>query len=196
MSKENTSSSVTSKIAEVLQNFLSEIPSTKEPASSNPEVRSKELAHAASKKAAIASGMLAIPPGPLGLLTIIPDLIAVWKIQAQLVADIAGAYGKTGSLSKEQMLYCLFKHILAQSMRDIVVRIGERVVIKRASLQALQKALQKVGIKVTQHLIGKGVSRWLPIAGALGVAAYAYYDTSVVSQNTVEFFSSEIDIEG
>jgi hypothetical protein len=136
-----------------------------------------------------------MPPGPMGLLTIIPDLIAVWKIQAQMVADIAGAYGKTGNLSKEQMLYCLFKHILAQSMRDIVVRVGERLVVKRATLQVLQKTLQKVGVKVTQRLIGKGVSRWLPIIGALGVAAYAYYDTGKVAENAIEFFSSEIDVE-
>jgi hypothetical protein len=39
------------------------------------------------------------------------------------------------------------------------------------------------------------VSRWLPIIGALGVAAYAYYDTGKVAENAIEFFSSEIDVE-
>jgi hypothetical protein len=195
MSNVITESGVTAKIADALQGFLGEIPTTKEPVSANPEQRAKEIANSASIKAAVVSGTLAIPPGPLGLLTIIPDLIAVWKIQAQMVADIAGAYGKTGNLSKEQMLYCLFKHILAQSMRDVVVRVGERLVVKRATLQVLQKIMQKVGVKVTQRLIGKGITRWLPIVGALGVAAYAYYDTGVVSQNAIEFFSLDIEEE-
>lgn len=36
-------------------------------------------------------------PGPLGLLTILPDMYAIWRVQAQLVADIAAVYGKTGN---------------------------------------------------------------------------------------------------
>ncbi|MGB4811144.1 MAG: hypothetical protein WBP13_01505 [Methylophilaceae bacterium] len=190
MSNEVAESKVTTKVVEALQGFLGDVPPTSEPTSHYPEQRAREIAAAASVQAAVVSGTLAMPPGPLGLLTIIPDLVAVWKIQAQMVSDIAGAYGKTGNLSKEQMLYCLFKHILAQSMRDIVVRFGERLIVKSTTLQVFQKALQKIGVKLTQRLVGKGVARWVPIVGALGVAAYAYYDTGVVSKNAIEFFSS------
>jgi hypothetical protein len=37
---------------------------------------------------------MALPPGPLGLATVIPDLLAIWKLQQQLVADIAAVFGK------------------------------------------------------------------------------------------------------
>lgn len=70
--------------------------------------RSQQIAMLAGAQAATVSGTLALPPGPLGMLTIVPDLLAVWKIQAQMVADIAGAFGKNAHLSQEQMLYCLF----------------------------------------------------------------------------------------
>jgi len=56
------------------------------------------------------AGTLALPPGPLGWMTILPEMVGVWKIQAQMVADIAALYGKTATLTQEQMLYCLFKH--------------------------------------------------------------------------------------
>lgn len=186
---------VNSKIVVALQDFFGHVPSTQEPKSNNPAQRARELATAASLKAAAVSGTLAIPPGPMGLLTIIPDLVAVWKIQAQMVADIAGAYGKTAFLSKEQMLYCLFKHAAAQAVRDLVVRVGERVMIKRATLKMFQVILQKIGVKVTQRILGKGISRWLPIIGALGVAAYAYYDTGKVADTSIELFDTELVID-
>jgi len=45
------------------------------------------------------------------------------------------------------------------------------------------------------RLIAKSVSRWLPIVGALGVAAYVYYDTTQVASTAIELFQKEIDIE-
>ena len=61
-----------------------------------------------------AAGTLALPPGPLGWLTILPEMLAVWKIQSQMVADIAALYGQKSTLTEEQMVYCLFRHSAAQ----------------------------------------------------------------------------------
>ena len=184
-----------SKIVQVLQDFISDIPSTSEPKSDNPVPRSRSLGNNAAATAAIVSGSLSIPPGPWGMVTILPDLVAVWKIQAQMVADIAGAFGKQATLTREQMLFCLFRHAASQAVRDLVVRVGERLIVKRASLRLIQKILQKIGVKVTQRLAGRFISRWLPIIGAVGVGAYAYYDTAQVAKTSIEFFSQEIDVE-
>ena len=140
----------------------------------------------------MAAGTLALPLGPLGWLTIIPELLAVWRIQAQLVADIAALHGKTAELTEQHMIYRLFRHAAAQLMRDLVVRVGERVLVKRASLRAIQKIVEKIGYKILQRSIGKGISRWLPIVGAAGVAGYAYYDTNQVGKTSIDFFKSEI----
>ena len=112
-----------------------------------------------------------------------------------MVADIAALNGKTATLTREQMLYCLFKHSAAQAVRDLVVRMGERVLVKRASLRVMQLVAQKVGVKLTQRAIGTGLSRWLPIIGALGVGAYAYYDTAQVARTAIELFEREIDLD-
>ena len=153
------------------------------------------IASNAALKASIVSGSLALPPGPAGIVTILPDLVTVWKVQAQMVADIAGAFGKEASLTREQMLYCLFRHAAAQAVRDLVARVGERVLVKRVTLRALQGAARRVGVRVTQRLIAKSVARWLPIVGALGVGAYAYYDTAQVAATAIELFEREIEIE-
>jgi hypothetical protein len=113
-----------------------------------------------------------------------------------LVDSFAAAYNKKANLSREVMIYCLFKHAASQAVRDLVVRAGERYLIKRTSLRVMQSILQKVGIKVTRKVAGKGISRWLPIIGAIGVASYAYYDTDSVAKAAMELFSGDLEFDG
>jgi hypothetical protein len=183
------------RLLEVLERFLSEIPETAELESARPEDRAREIARNAAIKAALLAGGLALPPGPLGYLTILPDLVGIWKIQAQMVADIAGTFGKKAYLGREQMLYCLFRHAAAQAMRDIVVRVGERILIRRPALRVVQQVLRRVGVRITQRLAGGAIARWLPIVGALGVGAYAYYDTGQVAETAIDLFRREIELE-
>ncbi len=183
------------KIANAILNFIGHIPKTDEHKSRNPAHRARGVASSAATTAAVTAGTLALPPGPLGWLTILPELVAVWKIQARMVADIAAVYGKKSILTREQMLYCLFRHMAAQLVRDLVVRVGERFLVRQVSLRALQEVSRKIGLKITQRTLGSSVSRWLPIVGALGVGAYAYFDTGQVAATAIELFEREIEIE-
>src|SRR5882672_5586770 len=111
---------------------LSHIPATREPHGTSPVTRARVIAKSAAVKAATVSGSLSLPPGPVGWLTVIPDLTMVWRIQSQMVADIAGAFGKQSYLGQEQMVYCLFRHAAAHTVRGLVVRAGERILIEKA----------------------------------------------------------------
>jgi len=184
----------TGSIPKILQQLIEYIPFSSEPASSDPKVRSRRLGSIAAMKAAAFSGALSMPPGPLGLLTLIPDLIGIWRIQAQLVADIAAVYGKTTWLTKEGLLYCLFRHGAAHALRDVVVRSGERLLIRQVTFRSMESLLQKVGLRVSQRLTAKAVARWLPIIGAVGVGAYAYYDTGEVAKTAIETFEAELKL--
>jgi hypothetical protein len=174
-------STAASRLADVLLDLVGTVPEPKEGESDEPLRMSRELAHRAARKAAVASGSLALPPGALGWLTIVPELVTVWRIQAQMVADIAGAHGTEAELTREHMLYCLFRHTAAQAVRDLAVRMGQRVLVQQVSVNALQTVARQVGVRLTRHSIGRGVARFVPIAGAIGVGAYAYYDTLQVA---------------
>ncbi|MDB5809720.1 MAG: hypothetical protein JWN94_1842 [Betaproteobacteria bacterium] len=189
-----TFDTVAQKLGETILDFIGKIPFTNKRKASQPSVEARTLIRAAASKAALTSGSLALPIGPLGMLTLIPDLIAVWKIQAQLVADIAALYGKDAALTREQMIYCLFRHLAAQALRDVIVRAGERVLIRSASLGVLQTTANRIGVHVAQKVIGKSISRWIPIAGALGVGAYAYFDTHQVAATAIELFEQDVDV--
>jgi len=182
------------KVAEAILGLIAQVPNTDEPKSPDPGTRARAIASRAAVKAALTAGSLALPPGPLGWLTMLPELLAVWKLQAQMVADIAGIYDKNAYLTREQMIYCLFRHTASQIVRDSVVRVGERILVQRVSLGAMQAIAREVGISITRRAIGKGVSRWLPVIGALGVGSYAYYDTGQVARTAIGLFEREIEI--
>lgn len=164
------------------------VPESVEPTLAHPAARAHAIARAAARTASVVSGSLALPPGLLGWLTVLPELLGVWKLQAQMVSDIAGVYGKSQTLGREQMLYCLFKHVSAQLFRDVVVRVGERFVVRQASVKVLQGLAQQLGVQISKAVISKSASRFVPLLGAVGVGAYAYFDTLQVAKTAVELF--------
>jgi hypothetical protein len=178
-------------LAKAILDVVASVPKTTEPAGASPRERARAIQTAASLKAAAVSGTLALPAGPWGIAFILPDLISVWRIQAKMVADIAGAYGQSAHLSQEHMIYCLFRHAAAQIVRDLAARVGQRVVIKRTTLKALQAVAHRLGIRVSKQVIAKSAARWLPVVGSLGVAGYAYYDTAQVAATATELFDPE-----
>src|SRR5450631_3556163 len=120
-------------LVDALENVVSGVPATRQHAVEDPAVVARKLARKAASRAAALSGALALPPGLLGMLTVLPDLIVIWRVQAQMVSDIAGLYGKELQLTRSHMVYCLFRHAASQVARDFAVRAGQRLVIRQLS---------------------------------------------------------------
>jgi len=182
------------RIAQQILDFLSHIPSTREQPREHPRARAEAIALAARRKAFVASSSLALPPGPLGWLTVLPELVAIWKIQAQMVADIAAVCGQHPTLTREQMLYCLFRHAAAQAVRDLAVRAGQRWMVHAATAHSFRSIAHRVGVKLSERALGSSLARMVPLVGALGVGAYAWYDTRQVARTAFAMFSHEVEI--
>jgi hypothetical protein len=180
---------------ESITGAIARIPTTEMTESRMPAESARTIARQASLKAAAAAGTLGLPVGPLGWLTILPEMMKVWQIQTQMVADLAGVYGQTACLSREQMTYCLFRHGAAMAVRDLVVRMGGRYLVRQVSLQTFQVIAKKIGIQVTQRALGKALSRWVPVVGAVGVAGYAYFDTAQVAKTAIELFEKGVETD-
>jgi hypothetical protein len=184
-----------SVLTDAVMELVLHVPDSVEPTLAHPAQRAHALSRAAARNASLISGSLALPPGILGWLTVVPELIGIWKLQAQMVSDIAAVYGKRKTLGREQMVYCLFKHVSAQLFRDVVVRVGERVVIQQTSLKFLQNLAKTIGVQVSRTVISKGASRFVPLLGAVTVGAYAYFDTMQVAKTAVDLFERDIVID-
>ncbi|MBN8737735.1 MAG: hypothetical protein J0H27_15900 [Xanthomonadales bacterium] len=181
------------RIAQQILDFLSDIPASRERPSEHPRARCDAIALAARRKAFLASSSLALPPGPLGWLTVLPELVAIWKIQAQMVADIAAACGRHATLTREQMMYCLFRHAAAQAVRDLAVRAGQRWIVHAATTHAIRGIAERIGVRLSQRTLGSSLARMLPVAGALGVGAYAWYDTRQVAGTAIAMFTHDVE---
>lgn len=170
-----------------------------------PFERSKEITEKACKEAAAVSGALAIPVGPLGMLTILPDLIFVWRIQSQMVVDIAAAFGHAGKVSSNDIAHCLFSHVSENASRELNKNLPIEhqptksgmlleVLDNLASSERRDLVLpigRQVRQVVTRRLIKAGATRLMPIAGAAVVATYSALDTKAVARTAVEYFSGE-----
>ncbi len=98
-----------------------------------------------------------------------------------MVKDIAEVFNKQVTSTKKQMIHCLFKHTTGQGARDAIIKIGA------------QMAIKKIEVSTRRHITKKAIARCIPIVGAVGVGAYAYYDTSRVGKTAIELFSSNIE---
>jgi hypothetical protein len=165
-----------------IERVIADVPPPRTHAVMDPAREAEAIAQRAAKQAALVSGSLALPPGPLGMLTVLPDLYLIWKTQRQMVADIFGLYGRSAELTRTHMLYCLFRHAASHVVRDLAVRTGQRVIVQEIASGALQGLAQKVGVNVTKRVLGTAASRWVPLAGAAAVGAYAYWDTLQVAK--------------
>src|SRR6186713_2919103 len=138
----------------LIERIISQVPTSDVEAAADPASAAEKLAREAARNAAMVSASLALPPGPFGMLTVLPDLFLIWKIQRQLVADIFALHGRTVELTRTHMLYCLFRHMASQVLRDVVVRAGERAIVRQLSTQALTSTLQSLGLSVVQRVAG------------------------------------------
>ncbi|MCT8334374.1 hypothetical protein NUH30_11895 [Leptospira sp. 85282-16] len=155
----------------------------------------QELVQNASFKSGLVSATCSLPPGPLGILSILPELLFMYRIQGHLILDIAALYGKEVQVTKELLLYCLFKHGGAHVFRKIIEESSLKILIRPTTVKVFQNMLERLGLMISKSLIRKQFARWIPIGGAVVTGTFAYYDTKRVGKTAMELFSKEIHAE-
>ena len=193
--KDKKDNSIQEMVYSIIFNLITDIPDSLLCPNRDPDKRVEILIKQACVKAAAVSTTLSIPAGFTGVITSIPDIAAVWRIQAQLVSDIACTYGKFAMLSREAMVWCLIRHSAASLLRDVAVRTGSRIVVQKLSLTALQKLLQKIGVKISANFLGRIALRAIPAIGAIGNGAYTYFDTNEVGKTAQAYFKALEGVE-
>lgn len=58
-----------------------------------------------------------------------------------------------------------------------VVR-GQKVLMKRAGLRVIQKIVKILGGEITQKILKSLAAKWIPVVGAVAMAAWVKYTTS------------------
>ncbi len=150
---------------------------------------SKELISTFEKKNALISGGFNLVPGPWGAAAALPEIALVLKNQVQMVIALARLNQRADLLSREVVLalLCSSSGLLAGG---IVVVHGQNLLIKRASLRAMQSAIALLAGRVTQRAIQGFVAKWVPVLGALAMATWTAYWTRKIGRNAELLFST------
>ncbi len=160
--------------------------------SPNADSLCEEIIQQASWKTAAISATCSLPGGPIGFLTILPELIMIFRVQGYLVKDIAAIYGKDAQLTKELLLFSLFKNGGAHLFRKFVEETSVKILIRPATVKTFQTLLEKVGLSISRRILRKNLTRWVPLAGAVMTGGFTFFDTTTVGRNAKEIFSKEI----
>src|SRR4029450_8143142 len=155
-------------VENAIERVIADVPPPRTRRVSDAGRAAEKIVREAAQKAAVLSGSLALPPGPIGMLTVLPDLYLIWKTQRQMVADIFGLYGRRAAPTRTHMLYCLFRHAASHVLRDLAVRTGQRIIVQEIASGALQGIAQKVGVTVTKRGLGTAGGRWGAVGGGGG----------------------------
>lgn len=138
------------------------------------------------------SGGASLIPGPWGMASVIPELTLVIRNQIQMVYDIGVANGKQAQLTKE-LLIGIFLTAMGSSAGSLLTIHGGKILVRRASLQVIQKIIAMLGGRVTQQVIKSTVSKWLPFVGAAAMATWTGYMTKNIGEKANELFKLEIE---
>ncbi len=168
---------------------LVEIPDSHQPEAVDPDVASDKIIRRSCKKAGLLSAALSLPTGPLGLITLMPDLTGVWRIQSQMVSDIASAYGERRRLDREQMLFFLFRHSVSHLVGDIIAKSGERYIVQALSEKAFGNIIEKLALRLGSSMTLRATKIVFPLIGSAFLGVYSYRDTLQVGATTKRFFS-------
>ena len=142
---------------------------------------------------AVISGGTGLIPGPLGMAASVPEIILIIRNQLTMVYDIAKANGHK-KITRELILG-VFISAMGNATGNLLIIQGQRIVVKRVGMQAMQKIIAILGGKITQQATKSMASKWIPLAGAAAMAAWSKYSTNKLGTKALEIFSKEIVFE-
>lgn len=146
-----------------------------------------------SNKNALISGGSSLIPGPWGMAAAIPEIIAVISNQLTMIYDIAKAHGQK-EIDKE-LLLTVFLSAMGNATGNLLIIHGQKIMMKRIGQRAIQTIIRILGGKITQQLAKSMAAKWIPIAGAVAMAAWSRYMTNKIGEKSIEIFSKEIIFE-
>ena len=143
-----------------------------------------------SNQNALISGGTSLIPGPWGMAAAIPEIVMVSKKQIEMIYDIARAHGHKHIDSN--LLLSVMLSASGQGTAALVVVHGQKIVMKRAGARVVQQMVELLGGKITQQVAKSMAAKWIPIAGAVAMAAWSRYSTQKIGEKAKETFSISV----
>lgn len=139
----------------------------------------------------VVAGASNLIPGPLGVVAALPELTLIMRNQLQMIYDLGVALDKQEEMTSHVLLG-VFASALGEGVVGLATVEGRNLIIKRASLKVVQKILQWLGGKISQRLLKHILAKWVPVAGAVLMAAWSRQSTLELGNRAMKMLQYDI----
>lgn len=154
-----------------------------------------DMTKTASWKAFSISTIAGIPPGPFGLATILPEIMAITKLQINLIYRIAKYYNKEEKINSTLIIHVFITGFGIAMGRSLLRKVGTRFIVRALTTQAIKKVAQQIGARIGIRALQRVGGRWIPIISAPIFGAFSKSQTTKIGNAAIELFSKEIEQE-
>ena len=154
----------------------------------------EEMIRGASWKAFEISTGLGLIPGPVGMAVVLPEIITITKLQINLVCRIATHYEKRDTVNHTIILLIFGNALGVYAGKEVVEKIGSRLVVKTFTSQTMRMLAQKMGTKIGVMAVQRGVGRYIPFVLAPVFGAFSKSMTKKIGREAIRLFSREIEV--
>jgi hypothetical protein len=142
-----------------------------------------EMIDEAARKAFKISTALGLIPGPIGFVSIIPEVVALTKLQINLIYRIARHYNRRETVDEEIILLILANVMGVAGGEALIRKAGAALVIKSANTRAVRALARRIGTRIIDRAAEKAIGRWIPL---LTAPLFGYFSRSLTRRIGME----------
>ncbi len=155
----------------------------------------EEIIDEAGQKAFKISTALGLIPGPLGMVTILPEVAALTKLQINLIYRIAKRHGKQEEVNSELVLLILGNAMGVAAGEVLLREAGARLVLKSVNTRLIKALAKKIGARMVDTAAEKAIARWIPMVTAPLFGYFSRSLTRKIGREANKLFSEGLEIE-
>lgn len=152
----------------------------------------KQIINDYANKNAILSGGTNIIPF-LNILTSVPETLMIIRNQLSMIYDISVALNKSHHMNKELMIY-IFSSAESKGLLSMVSHSHDKLTIRKVSLNVFEALIGRIGLRITQNLLKRGLAKFIPMAGAVVMAGWSRMTTKEIGKKAADILSKDIEI--
>jgi hypothetical protein len=155
----------------------------------------QKMIRKASRAAFLISTGAGIPTGPVGLATIIPEVIAITKLQINLIFKVAKFHQQEAKVNKTIILAVLGVAVGVVLKHALINKVGTRVIVKSLSAEGAKRITREIGEKFAAGLLKRGLGRWIPLMLAPVFGYLSLSMTRKIGREAESLFSHELEVD-
>lgn len=156
---------------------------------------SQKMIRKASRAAFLISTGAGIPTGPIGLATIVPEVVALIKLQIDLIFKVAKFHQQEAKVNKTIILTVLGVAMGVVLKHALINKVGTRIIVKSLSAEGAKRITREIGEKFATGLLKRGVGRWIPLMLAPVFGYLSLSMTRKVGREAESLFSHELEVD-